>query len=304
MASHKLVSKQSGQLKKEASRAKYCGKTFKESSSTETSAESELIISEQLTFSAEDSPANHQAQREAERAHQILAGSGRKCFELFALSGHGGSWQKMFMASALLKPAEFSTRFTHSWKAKTLNACPRLLFQLRLLEHRTYAIASGLLPTPTRDDAANRKATPTPHFTRTGTVRHIGKNGRQSQIRLSQYTQMFPTPRAGDAKNNTYQRDRGQKGKERPTLTGVVKFYPTPQASDADKWSNQSEAERMAKGQQVRLPTAVSPEGGNGGILNPEFVEWLMGFPIGWSDLGDSEIRSSRKCRNGSGVGL
>jgi hypothetical protein len=292
-------SKQSGQSKGEAIAAESCERTSAESKSMEMCAESELTISEQLTFSVADSLASHQAQREHERALQILAGSGQKCFELFALSGRAGSWQKTFMASCLLKPAEFSTRFTHSWKAKVLSACPRLWFQLRLLEHRTYAIASGLLPTPTRGDAENRKATPSPHFMRTGTVRHIGKNGQQSQIRLSQYTQMFPTPRAGDAKNNTYQRDRGEKGKERPTLTGVVKFYPTPQASDADKWSNQSEAERLAKGQQVRLPTAVSPQGGAGGILNPEFVEWLMGFPIGWSDLGDLETRLSRKCRNG-----
>lgn len=25
---------------------------------------------------------------------------------------------------------------------------------------------------------------------------------------------------------------------------------------------------------------------GNGGQLNPDWVEWLMGFPIGWTDIG------------------
>jgi hypothetical protein len=25
----------------------------------------------------------------------------------------------------------------------------------------------------------------------------------------------------------------------------------------------------------------------NGGKTNPEFHEWLMGFPIGWTDLKD-----------------
>ena len=28
---------------------------------------------------------------------------------------------------------------------------------------------------------------------------------------------------------------------------------------------------------------------GNGGQLNPTFVEWLMGFPLGWTDLNASE---------------
>ena len=28
-----------------------------------------------------------------------------------------------------------------------------------------------------------------------------------------------------------------------------------------------------------------------GGQMNPEWVEWLMGFPIGWTDLDHSEIQ-------------
>ena len=73
-----------------------------------------------------------------------------------------------------------------------------------------------------------------------------------------------------------------------PKLSAQVlkpKHWPTPNASDANKWSNQTLAERIAKKQQVRLNTAVSPEGGNGGQLNPEWVEWLMGWPQGWTDL-------------------
>jgi len=34
---------------------------------------------------------------------------------------------------------------------------------------------------------------------------------------------------------------------------------------------------------------------GNGGKLNPTWVEWLMGFPTGWTDLEDSETPSSPK---------
>jgi hypothetical protein len=30
---------------------------------------------------------------------------------------------------------------------------------------------------------------------------------------------------------------------------------------------------------------------GNGGKLNPTWVEWLMGFPLGWTDLEDSETQ-------------
>jgi hypothetical protein len=95
----------------------------------------------------------------------------------------------------------------------------------------------------------------------------------------------WPTIRARDAerggRGDLIQAVRGNQSKH-------FKFWPTPAASDANKWSNQSLKERKEKGQQVRLNTAVSPEGGNGGQLNPTWVEWLMGWPLGWTDLKQS----------------
>ena len=37
-----------------------------------------------------------------------------------------------------------------------------------------------------------------------------------------------------------------------------------------------------------------------GGTLNPTWVEWLMGYPAGYTDLKDWEILSSRKSRKKS----
>jgi len=37
-----------------------------------------------------------------------------------------------------------------------------------------------------------------------------------------------------------------------------------------------------------------------GGNLNPTWVEWLMGYPTGWTDLGRSVMQSSRKSRKKS----
>ena len=31
------------------------------------------------------------------------------------------------------------------------------------------------------------------------------------------------------------------------------------------------------------------------GSLNPQWVEWLMGYPVGWTDLQDSATPSCRK---------
>lgn len=36
------------------------------------------------------------------------------------------------------------------------------------------------------------------------------------------------------------------------------------------------------------------------GRLNPTWVEWVMGFPLGWTVCEHSETPSSRKSRSGS----
>jgi len=55
----------------------------------------------------------------------------------------------------------------------------------------------------------------------------------------------------------------------------AVRMWPTPDGSP-HKYRLQGDS------QQSR-----SLNGVHGGKLNPEWVEWLMGFPIGWTDLED-----------------
>ena len=97
----------------------------------------------------------------------------------------------------------------------------------------------------------------------------------------------WPTPRACSAMAANFTENTALA--KFPNLETMVarRMWPTPNATDGNKWSNQSLADRISKKQQVRLSTAVSPEGGKGGHLNPMWVEWLMGFPLGWTDLKD-----------------
>jgi site-specific DNA-cytosine methylase len=85
------------------------------------------------------------------------------------------------------------------------------------------------------------------------------------------------------ANGGQYTRDRGAKGKERATLTGIAmgwSKFPTPNATDWKGPSTRSKGkERPASDDD--LPTRV------GGQLNPTWVEWLMGFPIGWTACAD-----------------
>ena len=56
-------------------------------------------------------------------------------------------------------------------------------------------------------------------------------------------------------------------------------FWPTPQAGDSRATINKKTQ------QQKMLAHAVQKEVGDGGKLNPTWVEWLMAFPLGWTDL-------------------
>ena len=71
----------------------------------------------------------------------------------------------------------------------------------------------------------------------------------------------------------------------RGTGFGLSEKLPTPQASDnrdRGNMSNPSIQRRVAIGKQIMLSQSVDP---NSGQLNPTWVEWLMGWPLGWTDL-------------------
>lgn len=69
--------------------------------------------------------------------------------------------------------------------------------------------------------------------------------------------------------------------------------WPTPRASD---YKGATSAEAMSKaaarGFNPNLPEATAASVG-GGKLNPTWVEWLMGWPLGWTDLKPLEMDKS-----------
>jgi hypothetical protein len=94
--------------------------------------------------------------------------------------------------------------------------------------------------------------------------------------------EMWATPSAADSVGTT----GGGQGK---SLRTDVKMWPTPQASDnRDRgcMEDPSIKRRIKMGKQIGLTTAVK-ETRSSGSLNPQWVEWLMGYPEGWTDLED-----------------
>ena len=106
----------------------------------------------------------------------------------------------------------------------------------------------------------------------------------------------LPTPTKTDANGRTYHYGRGRKENATPSLVGVVKLLPTSVATD---WKGQYTWEtvkrRMAMTQGVRLPQELVRMAGKAITPNPDFWDWMMGWPIGSSALQPLEMARFRE---------
>lgn len=90
----------------------------------------------------------------------------------------------------------------------------------------------------------------------------------------------WPTPSASSYGSNKGGAS-GRAGKDRPSLETMARknLWPTPRASDQNgpAWrTNQAKGDNLPKAVQRQSST---------GQLSPMWVEWLMGYKIGWTEL-------------------
>ena len=78
----------------------------------------------------------------------------------------------------------------------------------------------------------------------------------------------------------------------RPGLQMAAMMWPTPSANDCKPAGRVEVLEYRQQNRRTtvqRLRAAATEPDLIGGALNPTWVEWLMGFPTGWTDLNASE---------------
>ena len=103
----------------------------------------------------------------------------------------------------------------------------------------------------------------------------------------------WPTPRAQDSKHGAateWELNTDHAGTKDSLRVQVVKrLWPTPTAG------NHKSGGRMDEwgGSGARASIAHLPKEERCGKLNPSWVEWLMGWPIGWTDLSALETDKS-----------
>ena len=165
------------------------------------------------------------------------------------------------------------------------------LFQQPVLEPLIDATESSAWPTPRSNTAMASLITPEiawdpKRFPNLETV--VGR-------------QMWPTPTTQEVEhpNATWVKE-GQKlrriGKgirgHSMGLADSVRIWPTPRSSAAMADEMATSLDRVQRiGYKARLEEKVALEGSPTGRLNPTWVEWLMGVPLGWTDLDDLETQ-------------
>ena len=144
---------------------------------------------------------------------------------------------------------------------------------------------------PSLDTMASKGLWPTPtvcgNYNKAGLSKSSG-DGLATAVARS----LLPSPRASDATRGPGLR----KDRTKPdNLATAVKMLPTPTCNDAKNNGAASQHERNSP-----PLNAIA-----GGPLNPAWVEWLMGFPLGYTDCVPSAMqlcpRSPTKSGSGSG---
>jgi hypothetical protein len=159
---------------------------------------------------------------------------------------------------SLLEDLEQSLQTWPRWGLMRNGAC----YQQPMLVQTTSEKEFGYwLPTPVASDATtgaiigrNDKF----YQTKSGMPRKINQNGKNGSVGLARLVQMWPTPDANMGRRNATRVDPIRK-------SGQPAQYTINQA--------------------VR-----DTEQANGGKLKPTWVEWLMGWPLGWTDLKPLEM--------------
>jgi hypothetical protein len=120
-----------------------------------------------------------------------------------------------------------------------------------------------------------------------------GLRERGKTLAQQQAESMWPTPRASKAMSEDVSNIK-ERGVDKGRLEErVAKMWPTPTQRDY-KGQNSLKHIQEKPRHNSQLPNRLRQQGISGS-LNPTWVEWLMGYPAGYTDLKHWEILSSRK---------
>lgn len=252
------------------------------------------------TSSPEGSPASLCRPPESDEAMPTPAGSGPLCDELSRIPGPVGWLLRTCVASSRWG----TSRCALTWKKKVTTS-GRLFYLLSASTRRTAESASGLWPTPQASPNQNRDTQPKPSVVN-GTHGWSLAGAAHDSLSLNP-VRLWPTPSANEMRTTDPVRLLERREQCKATATNGNGFgltlgnaitlseaglWPTPTSRDHKDGTNVENVPVNGLLGRAVGPTKQS------GALNPRWVEWLMGYPDGWTDLGPSATPSSPRSRS------
>ena len=158
--------------------------------------------------------------------------------------------------------------------------------------HHTGGKGSGSLPTPQARDTGVIRQSKVDFLNKTKGVH--GSRALLSEYLESDLVQKWPTPTTRDWKDGT------AKSCENVPVNGLLGraiHFPTPQVTDSTLSNLKAGYRRKDNHSIGGLSESImsNEKAGTTGSLNPTWVDWLMGYPIEWTDLEASEMQLSLK---------
>jgi hypothetical protein len=159
------------------------------------------------------------------------------------------------------------------------------------------------LPAAVTDEASEKshRMWPTPrsskimNMTMESALNRIENTGYHSNLEEKvalEEQKMWPTPNASPATASqtveATQRLRASRERKQGILIEAVvdRMLPTPTARDYKGARKPETLKKAGRNENNSLPDKIAAY--QKGTLNPNWVEWLMGYPPGWTDISDS----------------
>jgi hypothetical protein len=213
------------------------------------------VISDYRHSSPGGSRVNPIAVQDSVRDLVIAVTSGQKCGESLARLNQGGLWEKTSQGSGRARRDSSSGILSGTWSRWGI-ASDGEVGKLPTLELPTIGSVCSLWRTPnTMDSLAPKSQQALNHEAIDARPGRKEPNNLRDQVAVAEGITLWPTPAARDYK--------GQNSIEHINA-GIAKGNA---------------------GHTNQLPNEILRRTGERGSLNPIWIEWLMGFPRGWTDL-------------------
>ena len=275
---------------------------------------------------SEDFLASQLVSQENKKEKMTIDTYSQKCLESLKRLNPDGLLVKMCKTLLTSQMEQSSKTLLKGWKMK-ISKSNVLVFQLVHKVLGTKEKESGLLPTPTTDSVSERtkkykqggtpltmavrQMYPTPKASGQENAESLIKRKgwkKASQHNLTAFVQMYPTPTVGCEeggeqserveqtksggfilrKKNNPQMTFGAKLSDAMIYLEKNKIYNTPTTNDAKNLTfPQSQKNRTSVIGNMIQQEKIKP----GGKLNPNFVEFLMGYPMNWTKIELTESK-------------